>query len=58
MDIFFFNTLKLPRTLKEYGIDETHLKDMAIKAESEHLNSAIIPLTADEVMSIYNDCLK
>lgn len=55
---FFFNTIKLPRTLKEYGIDETHLKDMAIKAESEHLNKAVIPLTADDVMKIYKDCLE
>lgn len=55
---FFFNTLKLPRTLKEYGIDETHLKDMAIKAEKEHLNGAVVPLTADDVMKIYKDCLE
>lgn len=55
---FFFNTLKLPRTLKEYGIDETHLKDMATKAEKEHLNKAIVPLTADDVMAIYKDCLE
>ncbi len=55
---FFFNTLKLPRTLKEYGIDETHLLDMAKKAEREHLNKAVIPLTANDVLKIYKDCLE
>ncbi|MBE6761274.1 MAG: iron-containing alcohol dehydrogenase [Ruminococcaceae bacterium] len=55
---FFFNTLKLPRTLKEYGIDETYLLDMAEKAEREHLNKAVIPLTANDVLKIYKDCLE
>lgn len=55
---FFFDTLKLPRTLKEYGIDETHLVDMAKKAEKEYLDEAIIPLTAKDVLKIYKDCLE
>lgn len=55
---FFFDTLKLPRTLKEYGIDETYLTDMAEKAAKEGLSEAIIPLTAEDVLSIYKDCLE
>lgn len=55
---FFFDVLKLPRTLKDYGIDETHLADMAEKAEREHLNKAVIPLTANDVLKIYKDCLE
>lgn len=55
---FLFNTLKLPRTLKEYGIDETHLEDMANKAAAEYLDKAIVPLTAKDVLKIYKDCLE
>ena len=55
---FFFNIIKLPRTLKEYGIDETHLTDMAEKAEKEYLNKAVVPLTAEDVLKIYKDCLE
>ena len=55
---FFFNTIKLPRTLKEYGIDGTHLEEMAEKAEKEYLNKAVVPLTAEDVLKIYKDCLE
>ena len=55
---FFFDVLKLPRTLKDYGIDETHLADMAEKAAMEGLDKAIIPLTAEDVLKIYKDCLE
>lgn len=55
---FFFNTLKLPRTLAEYGIDETHLTDMAQKSAEEGLKFAYIPLSADDVLEIYKSCLK
>lgn len=55
---FFFNTLKLPRTLAEYGIDETHLTDMAQKSAEEGLKFAYIPLSAEDVLNIYKSCLK
>lgn len=55
---FFFNTLKLPRTLAEYGIDETHLTDMAKKSAEEGLKFAYIPLSAEDVLNIYKSCLK
>lgn len=55
---FFFDILKLPRTLEQYGIDETYLEDMAEKAADEDLNKAIVPLTAKDVLTIYKDCLK
>lgn len=55
---FFFDILKLPRTLEQYGIDETHLEDMAEKAAEEGLSEAIVPLTAKDVLTIYKDCLK
>ncbi|MBQ3088266.1 MAG: iron-containing alcohol dehydrogenase [Clostridia bacterium] len=55
---FFFNIIKLPRTLKEYGIDGTHLEEMAEKAEKEYLNKAVVPLTAEDVLKIYKNCLE
>lgn len=55
---FFFNIIKLPRTLKEYGIDGTHLEEMAKKAEKEYLNKAVVPLTSVDVLKIYKDCLE
>lgn len=55
---FFFNTLKLPRTLSEYGIDETHLTDMAQKSAEEGLKFAYVPLSAEDVLNIYKSCLK
>ena len=55
---FFFNTLKLPRTLAEYGIDETHLTDMAQKSAEEGLKFAYVPLSAEDVLNIYKSCLK
>lgn len=55
---FLFNDLKLPRTLAEYGIDETHLDVMAQKAADEGLKYAYVPLNKDDVLEIYKSCLK
>ena len=55
---FLFNDLKLPRTLAEYGIEETHLDVMAQKAADEGLKYAYVPLNKDDVLEIYKSCLK
>lgn len=54
---FLFNDLKLPKTLKEYGIDETHLEIMAEKAANEGLKYAYKPLEKKDVLAIYMSCL-
>lgn len=54
---FLFNELKLPKTLKEYGIDETHLEAMAEKAANEGLKYAYVPLEKKDVLAIYKSCL-
>lgn len=55
---FLFNDLKLPRTLAEYGIDETYLEVMAQKAADEGLKYAYVPLNAKDVLAIYRSCAK
>lgn len=54
---FLFNDLKLPKTLKEYGIDETYLEIMAEKAANEGLKYAYKPLEKKDVLAIYMSCL-
>ena len=54
---FLFNDLKLPKNLKEYGIDETHLEIMAQKAANEGLKHAYKPLEKEDVLAIYKSCL-
>lgn len=54
---FFFDELKLPRTLSEYGIDETYLDIMAEKAADEGLEYAYYPLAKEDVLNIYKACL-
>lgn len=55
---FLFNDLKLPKKLKDYGIDETHLEIMAQKAANEGLKHAYQPLEKEDVLAIYKSCLE
>lgn len=55
---FLFNDLKLPCTLSQYGIDETHLEVMAQKSADEGLEYAYVPLDKNDVLAIYRSCLK
>ena len=54
---FLFDDLKLPARLSEYGIDETHLKEMAEKSAAEGLENAYVPLSAEDVLAIYRSCM-
>lgn len=54
---FLFDTLHLPRTLSDLGIDSTHFETMAKTAVSEGLANAYVPLTAEDVVAIYVMCL-
>ena len=48
---FFFNELKIPRTLSEIGVTEEHFDDMAAQATARP--GMYIPLTAEDVKNIY-----
>lgn len=52
----FFLDMGLPATLGEVGIDETHFEEMARKAGA-NLASAFVPMTAEDVMTIYKASL-
>lgn len=54
---FFFDTLNLPRTLTELGIDSSRFETMAATAVSEGLSNAYVPLSIQDVISIYTLCL-
>ena len=50
---FFFQTLRLPSTLRDVGItDETHFEIMAEKAAAG-CKGAFVPLTKDDIISIF-----
>lgn len=49
----FFDLLKLPKTLREVGIDETYFDLMAQKAVTEGLEDGFIPLTKEDVKKIF-----
>lgn len=53
----FFNSLGLPATLHEIGIDETHFDIMAQKAADGGLQYGFIPLNKDDVKKIYQMAL-
>ena len=48
--------LGMPERLSQLGIkDDTHFADMARDAEAAGLNNAYVPLTAEDVINIYNN---
>lgn len=53
----FFNSLGLPATLHEIGIDETHFDVMAQKAADGGLAYGFIPLDKEDVKKIYQMAL-
>lgn len=54
---FFFEDLQIPRTLREMGVDETHLRESAIIA-AKNTARFYVPLTAEEIENIYRAALK
>ena len=54
----FFKDCKIPMTLTELNIDSTHFVEMAKHANrNNRLLNAYVPLTEEDVVAIYNDCL-
>ena len=51
----FFKGLDIPMTLKEVGIDETHLEEMAEKVGE--IKGADKPLNKEDMLNIYKMCL-
>ena len=54
---FLFETLSLPRTLTEIGIDETHFRAMAQNACSGDAMRGYKTLAPDDVENIYRMCI-
>lgn len=48
----FFTSLGLPATLREVGIDETHLPEMAKKARSAGFDKTFVPLSVEDIQNI------
>ncbi len=54
----FFKSAGIPMTLTELGIGQEHFKDMAVHANrGGRLSGAFVPLTEEDVIQIYKDCL-
>ncbi len=54
----FFKDCDIPMTLTELNIDSTHFEEMSKHANrNNRLANAYVPLTEEDVVSIYNDCL-
>ncbi|MCR5675981.1 MAG: iron-containing alcohol dehydrogenase [Lachnospiraceae bacterium] len=53
---FFFDTLKLPRTLRDVGIGEENFEAMAEHC-APRLADAFVPLTKEDAVQIYRNCL-
>ena len=55
----FFASVNLPSTLTEVGIDDKHFGDMAddIEKMSGGLEGDYVPLTKEDIVSIYKACL-
>lgn len=52
---FFFETMHMPRNLREVGITEkTHFEEMAAKAEAGS-HGSFVPLTKEDIVSIFED---
>ena len=54
LEKFFFEDLKLSRTLSEIGIDDSHFREMAVKASQPN---AFQPLLPCDIEDIYRMCL-
>ena len=54
---FFYNTVGLPKTLKDVGISDDKFEIMAEHAASL-LAKAFVPLTKEDVLSIFRACEK
>ncbi len=52
----FFDSLKMPGTLSELGIDDSHFEDMADSAYG-FCNGCYVPLTRDDIVQIYRNAL-
>lgn len=52
----YYKKLNLPDHLSEFGIDQTHFREMAEKA-AQQLNNSYVPLTVEEVIDIYKESL-
>ena len=52
----YFKDMGLPSTLREVGIDETHLEEMARKAAS-HMGETYVKLTAEDIVKIFRAAL-
>ena len=52
----YYKKLNLADHLSEFGIDQTHFREMAEKA-AQQLNNSYVPLTVEEVIDIYKESL-
>ncbi len=48
----FFTSLGLPATLREVGIDETHIDEMARKARTAGFDKTFVPLSVEDIANI------
>lgn len=53
----FFVSLGLPMTLREVGIDESRLEEMAEKAAESDFSRSFQPLTCEDILEIYRASL-
>ena len=44
-------------TLREVGIDESRLEEMADQAAKNDFSRAFVPLTREDILEIYRACL-
>lgn len=56
---FFFETLKLPKSLSKFGVDGSHFEDMAQAACQKYqtFNDPFRPLSQRDLVEIYKMCL-
>ena len=52
---FFVNGLGIPATLRELGVEDTYFEEMAARV-APRLKTAFVPLTAEQIVSIYRAC--
>ena len=53
---FFFNQMKIPRTLSEIGVDDKHFEEMA-QAAAPGMARAYVPLSKEEIIELYRAAL-
>lgn len=49
----FFNSLGLPATLTEAGVNSEHFEEMARKARTSSFDKAFVPLSIEDIVNIY-----